>query len=117
VTSVGEPDRYASAWRQLITRRCWFVGLFLAFAPVIVLVTIALDRSSSEAAAKRAPLEVGLLMFALLVVAGFRIGAVKCPRCGKPFTSLGWMQRSFTSRCLHCKLPEGSVGPSASTDR
>jgi len=75
---------------------------------------IVLAVFCSEATAKQAMLPVGLVTFAFIVVAGLRLSAVKCPRCGKGFVSLGWMQRPFTSGCVHCQLPEGSADPSAS---
>jgi len=114
VTPVGEADSYAAAWSDLITWRRWYGGLFLAWAPVNVLVMIALGVLCSAATAKRAMLPAGLVTFAFIVVAGLRLSAVKCPRCGKAFVSLGWMQCPFTSDCVHCQLPEGSADPSAS---
>jgi hypothetical protein len=112
---VGEPDRYASAWSELITWRRWAGGLFLGWVPVNVLAMFVLAVSCSSKTADRAFLWVAFLTMLPFVIAAFRLSAVKCPRCGKSFTSGLAFRNPLASRCVHCKLPEGSRDPSRSS--
>ncbi len=48
---------------------------------------------------------VALSWMAAFVVAGFTVGAFRCPRCGRPFFRKSWYHNSFARRCVHCGLP------------
>ena len=116
MTAVGGPDRYASAWNALITRRRWAGAFFLGWVPVNVLAMLALAVACPGKTADRAFPWVAFGTMALFVIAALRLAAVKCPRCGKPFTWSFAFHNPLAARCVHCKLPEGSADPSRSLE-
>jgi hypothetical protein len=71
---VGDPDRYASAWNELITWRRRFGGFFLGWLPVNALAMIALGVSCSGVTANRVMPPLALITTVPLVFAALRSG-------------------------------------------
>lgn len=101
---------YEEQWKDYRRRRRWFLIAFLGYVPGGALIGMTLEYLfSSEHAGE----VVAVAWMAAFGIAGHRMSAWRCPRCGETYFWTWWHHNAFAGHCLHCKLPKYSCDPKA----
>lgn len=96
---MAAETRYSQTWRRLALRQCLVIVLFIAYLPAMMLLSSHFPTMSG-----------GRFFFgwaACLLLAIGALAAVRCPRCGRFFTS-GWTKlynNPLAQKCVHCGQP------------
>jgi hypothetical protein len=91
---MTEEERYNRAWRRLRALRWILVALFLAYIPAMATLVTFFPNVPGQYFF----FGWGALTFALVVP----LIMIRCPSCGKTFTSSNLLASAFTSKCLNC---------------
>ena len=117
--AAGSRGPYAAAWADYARRRRVATALLVGGLPVLGLYAAgrwALAALGAPPAAYAVALRLYvLLVFAwvlLAIVASTLEGALRCPRCGRPFFRSAMANLPLARRCLHCRLPLWADGDS-----
>jgi hypothetical protein len=101
---------YSQEWSDFrLWRRIGFVTI-AGYLIVMTYVLIAMDGTPHEV---RVALTVFFGFALAFVLASYKTGEFKCPRCRKQFLPPFWQRRNVITRksvCVHCGLPQDSNG-------
>ena len=100
---------YQEHWRRYKKLRTFFFLIWLGYVPACIVFTMFFYPRLHSFAPSVAFALLWMLMFA---VAGMRLAAWRCPRCGKVFSRTGWYRRGIllAPKCVHCGLPKYAGG-------
>lgn len=93
----------AAGLKRIRHRRKFFLGLILAYVPVIWLT---LEITGSD---RKTGIVFGIWIV-LVGIAACLTALAPCPRCKNPFHMNGFVPIYFLRKCIHCGLPLRGAG-------
>jgi hypothetical protein len=98
-------NEYAEHWRGYKRIRNQYL-LLLACFPVVIVIGGWVDHLF-QTLTSQVLFVFGGAWTMVCLVAGFRLNAWRCPRCGKWFSCKWWYGLGvFARKCVHCGLPK-----------
>jgi hypothetical protein len=93
----------ADEWTDYRRRRNIFWLVFVTYVPGVFALGLPLQWLVGSELPIYVVAATWLIAF---IVTANRMGAWKCPRCGKAFFRTFWGQNPLARKCVHCRLPK-----------
>jgi uncharacterized membrane protein (DUF485 family) len=102
---------YTETWRTYRRRRNRHIFILVSIFIVLPIFAVLGRLLHKEEVFSAIAGLLALAWFVAVVVTSYQVQYLRCPRCGKQFSSKWWyhMGMAFVRRCAHCGLPKYAV--------